>query len=61
MKSHTPPAAGEMKYHAEVTECESLADTVQAIYKAAGSLRVVACLAGEPLRLFMSITQLVLL
>ena len=46
MKTHTPTAAGKMNYHAEVNECETLADTVQAIYKAAGNLRVVACLAG---------------
>jgi hypothetical protein len=46
MKTHTPMAAGEMKYHAEVTECESLADTVKGIYEAAGKLRVVACIAG---------------
>lgn len=46
MKTHTPTAAGKMKYYAEITECESLADTVQTIYKAAGNLRVVACLAG---------------
>jgi len=46
MKTHTPMAAGTMKYHAEVTECETLADTIEAVYKAAGALRVVACLAG---------------
>lgn len=35
-----------MKYHAEITECKTLEETTKAIYKAAGSLRVVACLAG---------------
>jgi len=47
MKKHTPVAAGEMKYFAEVDEREDLADTVKAIYEAAGpTFRVVACLAG---------------
>jgi len=46
MKTHTPGAAGKMKYYAEVDELEELADTVRAIYEAAGKLRVVACIAG---------------
>merc|ERR1719223_115635 len=46
MKSHTPMAAGKMNYRAEVNECNNLADTIKGIYKAAGNLRVVACLAG---------------
>ncbi|KAL7535048.1 hypothetical protein ACHAXR_009051 [Thalassiosira sp. AJA248-18] len=46
MKGHIPMAAGEMKYYAEITECHNLAGTIKAIYKAAGPLRVVACLAG---------------
>lgn len=46
MKTHTPEAAGKMKYYAEVDELEDLVDTVKAIYEAAGKLRVVACIAG---------------
>jgi len=46
MKTHTPGAAGEMKYFAEIDEQEDLADTVKVIYQAAGTLRVVACIAG---------------
>jgi biotin carboxylase len=46
MKTHTPLAAGIMRYHAEVTERGTLAETVAEVYKAAGKLRVVACIAG---------------
>ncbi|KAL7547316.1 hypothetical protein ACHAWF_016943 [Thalassiosira exigua] len=46
MKSHTPLAAGKMTYRAEVDEGETLADTTREVYRAAGALRVVACLAG---------------
>ncbi len=46
MKAHTPMAAGIMRYHTEIAEGETLAETIQGIYKAAGKLRVVACIAG---------------
>ena len=46
MKSHVPLAAGKMKYHAEINEQDTLADTVKAIYKAAGTLRVVCVIPG---------------
>lgn len=46
MKTHVPLSCGVMKYHAEVTEEESLPNTIAAIYKAAGTLTVVACIAG---------------
>eukprot|EP00532_Pseudo-nitzschia_australis_P008561 CAMPEP_0168173946 /NCGR_PEP_ID=MMETSP0139_2-20121125/6204_1 /TAXON_ID=44445 /ORGANISM="Pseudo-nitzschia australis, Strain 10249 10 AB" /LENGTH=969 /DNA_ID=CAMNT_0008091989 /DNA_START=69 /DNA_END=2978 /DNA_ORIENTATION=+ len=46
MKKHIPMSCGTMKYLAEVDERETLAQTSEAMYEAAGSLRVVACLAG---------------
>jgi len=46
MKKHVPLSCGTLNYLAEVEESENLAGTSQVIYKAAGSLRVVACLAG---------------
>lgn len=46
MKTHVPLSVGEITYMAELDEAETLADTVTAVYKAAGEFRVVACLAG---------------
>jgi biotin carboxylase len=46
MKTHVPASVGEIKYHAEVDEAETLEATAEAIRKAAGSLRVVTCIAG---------------
>jgi biotin carboxylase len=47
MKTHVPLSCEGLQYHAEVTEVgDSLADTAQAVYKAAGTFRVVACMAG---------------
>jgi biotin carboxylase len=46
MKTHVPLSVGELKYIAEVDEQDTLADTASAVYKAAGKLRVVACIAG---------------
>mmetsp|Transcript_16175 Transcript_16175/g.37258 ORF Transcript_16175/g.37258 Transcript_16175/m.37258 type:complete len:982 (-) Transcript_16175:345-3290(-) len=46
MKTHVPLSCGTMKYLAEVDEQETLAKTSEAMYAAAGALRVVACLAG---------------
>lgn len=46
MKTHIPLSVGNIKYTAEVDQADTLADTVSAIYKAAGKLRVVACMAG---------------
>jgi len=46
MKTHIPLSVGEIRYMSEVDEAETLADTVTAVYKAAGQFRVVACLAG---------------
>lgn len=46
MKTHVPLSCGNIKYLAEVEEGETLAQTSQKMYEAAGSLRVVACLAG---------------
>lgn len=46
MKTHVPMAVRELKYIAEVDQQDTLADTASAVYKAAGKLRVVACIAG---------------
>jgi biotin carboxylase len=46
MKTHVPLSVGEIKYTAEMDEAETLADTASAVYKKAGHLRVVACIAG---------------
>jgi biotin carboxylase len=46
MKTHVPLSCGTMNYFKEVEEAKSLAETVTAVYKAAGQLRVVACIAG---------------
>jgi len=46
MKTHVPLSVGEIEYYAEVEECEQLPDTAAAVYNAAGTLRVVACMAG---------------
>ena len=46
MKSHIPLSVGKMNYYAEISEADTLADTVAAVYKAADQFRVVAVLAG---------------
>jgi hypothetical protein len=46
MKQHVPLSCEGLEYFAEVTEEETLADTLKVVYEAAGQLRVVACLAG---------------
>jgi len=46
MKKHVPLSCEGLEYFAEVTEEDTLADTVKAVYQAAGQLRVVACIAG---------------
>ena len=46
MKKHIPMSVGSLTYKAEVDQCEDLDDTVKVVYKAAGTLRVVACIAG---------------
>lgn len=46
MKTHVPISVNELRYHAELDEADSLEATASAIIKAAGKLRVVACLAG---------------
>jgi biotin carboxylase len=46
MKKHIPLSCGTLNYLAEVDERDTLAGTSQAMYEAAGTLRVVACLAG---------------
>jgi len=46
MKTHVPLSVGKLTYFAELNEAENLADTAAVVYKAAGKLRVVACLAG---------------
>ena len=46
MKSHVPMSVENLNYFAEVTETGTLAETAQAVYKAAGQYRVVCCIAG---------------
>jgi biotin carboxylase len=46
MKLHVPLSCGKMSYFAEITEDETLVDTVKRVYKAADKFRVVACIAG---------------
>ena len=47
MKTHVPLSCGPLNYLAEIEEAENLSATSEAVYHAAGKLRVVACLAGE--------------
>lgn len=46
MKTHVPISCGALNYFDEIDEGESLEDTMKVVYKAAGQLRVVACIAG---------------
>ena len=46
MKTHVPLSVGKLDYFAEVDEQDTLESTISTIQKAAGNLRVVACLAG---------------
>jgi len=46
MKSHVPIACGALNYQAEIEEVGSLSDTANAVRKAAGSLKIVGCIAG---------------
>jgi biotin carboxylase len=46
MKTHVPLSCGPLKYLAQVEEAENLIATSEIVQKAAGRLRVVACLAG---------------
>lgn len=50
MKTHVPLSCGPMKYFAEVEEADTLIATSEAVYNAAGRLRVVACLAGKQIQ-----------
>ena len=46
MKTHVPISVNELRYHAELDEADTLEATAVAVKKAAGNLRVVACIAG---------------
>jgi len=46
MKKHVPLSCGTMTYYDEVDEGDDLGSTVKDLYKAAGKLRIVACLCG---------------
>ena len=46
MKKHVPLSCGTMHYHEEVTEGDNVGETTQLLYKAAGKLRIVACICG---------------
>jgi biotin carboxylase len=46
MKLHIPLSCGKINYVAEIDEADTLEGTVDAVFKASGQLRVVACIAG---------------
>ncbi|KAL7527822.1 hypothetical protein ACHAXR_007267 [Thalassiosira sp. AJA248-18] len=46
MKKHVPLSCKSMSYHMEVTEGDNLGETTRDLYKAAGKLRIVACICG---------------
>ena len=46
MKTHVPVSCGTMSYQAEVTEGDDMGETTRDLYKAAGKLRIVACICG---------------
>ena len=46
MKKHVPLSVGRLHYHKEIDEADTLHETSQVVYKAAGEFRVVACIAG---------------
>jgi len=46
MKTHVPLSCGKISYHAEVNEGDNLGETTRDLYKAAGKLRIVACICG---------------
>ena len=46
MKKHVPLSCGTMQYHAEALEGDNPGETQRELYKAAGALRIVACIAG---------------
>ena len=46
MKTHVPISCGKMNYHDEVTEGDDMGETTRDLYKAAGKLRIVACICG---------------
>jgi len=46
MKKHVPLSCGAINYHGEVTEGDNLGETTRDLYKAAGALRIVACICG---------------
>jgi len=46
MKKHVPISCGTMEYLEEVAEGENPGETTRDLYKAAGKLRIVACICG---------------
>lgn len=46
MKKHVPLSCGTMSYHKEVAEGDNMGETTRDLYKAAGALRIVACMCG---------------
>ncbi len=46
MKRHVPVSCGTINYHKEVTEGDNIGETARELYKAAGQLRIVACICG---------------
>eukprot|EP00571_Detonula_confervacea_P012019 CAMPEP_0172305252 /NCGR_PEP_ID=MMETSP1058-20130122/6570_1 /TAXON_ID=83371 /ORGANISM="Detonula confervacea, Strain CCMP 353" /LENGTH=965 /DNA_ID=CAMNT_0013016783 /DNA_START=201 /DNA_END=3098 /DNA_ORIENTATION=+ len=46
MKKHVPLSCGTMVYFKEVAEGDNMGETTRDLYKAAGALRIVACMCG---------------
>lgn len=46
MKQHVPKSCGGLTYHAVLTECETISETIDALHQAAGDLPIVAVICG---------------
>lgn len=46
MKKHVPLSCAGISYHAEVNEGEDHGETIRELYKAAGTYKIVSCIAG---------------
>jgi hypothetical protein len=46
MKKHVPLSCTGLEYYAEVTEGEDHGETIRLLYKAAGTFKIVSCIAG---------------
>ena len=46
MKQHVPKSCAGLKYYAELTEMDTISDTIDALYEAANGLPIVAVICG---------------